>query len=95
MTWDEYSLKIHGERIAIFSGEIHPYRMPVHSLYTDLFQKVKALGFNAVSFYTFWGLHEPKRGAGVDFSGFRDLRPFIEAAQAAGLYLIARPGPYM
>lgn len=29
-------------------------RMPVHSLYLDVFQKVKAMGFNAVSFYTFW-----------------------------------------
>jgi len=77
VTWDEHSLKIHGERIFIFSGEIHPYRyvgcwsfeevceidcgdnstmlrMPVHSLYLDVFQKVKAMGFNAVSFYTFW-----------------------------------------
>jgi beta-galactosidase GanA len=69
--------------------------MPVHSLYLDIFQKIKALGFNAVSFYTFWGLHEPKRGAGIDFSGFRNVTPFVEAAQEAGIYLIARPGPYM
>jgi hypothetical protein len=41
------------------------------------------------------GLHEPKRGAGIDFSGFRNVTPFVEAAQEAGIYLIARPGPYM
>jgi hypothetical protein len=29
--------------------------MPVQSLHLDIFQKIKALGFNAVSFYTFWG----------------------------------------
>jgi hypothetical protein len=69
--------------------------LPVHDLYDDVFQKVKAAGFSAVSFYTFWGLHEPKRGAGIDFSGFRAVEPFIQAAQRAGLYLIARPGPYI
>jgi beta-galactosidase GanA len=70
------------------------FRLPVSSLYLDVFQKIKSLGFNAVSFYVFWGLHEPKRGE-LDFTGFRDLTPFFDAAKEAGLYLIARPGPYM
>jgi hypothetical protein len=52
------------------------YSLPVHGLYLDVFQKIKSAGFTAVSFYTFWGLHEPKRGAGIDFSGFRDVEPF-------------------
>lgn len=94
VTWDEYSLKINGERVFIFSGEVHPYRMPVQSLHLDIFQKIKSLGFNAVSFYVFWGLHEPKRGH-LDFTGFRDLQPFFDAAREAGIYLIARPGPYI
>lgn len=94
VTWDEYSLKINGERLYIFSGEVHPYRMPVQSLHLDIFQKIKSLGFNAVSFYVFWGLHEPKRGE-ISFEGFRDLQPFIDAALKAGIYLIARPGPYI
>ncbi|KAG6849633.1 hypothetical protein H0H93_006756 [Arthromyces matolae] len=79
VTWDEYSLLINGKRVMIFSGEVHPYR---------------ALGFNAVSFYTFWGLHEYKRGE-ISFDGFRDLQPFFDAAKEAGIYLIARPGPYI
>lgn len=57
-------------------------------------QKIKALGFNAVSFYTFWGLHNPSPGV-LDFSGWKDLQPFIDAAQDSGLWLIARPGPYI
>ncbi|PPQ68771.1 hypothetical protein CVT24_007713 [Panaeolus cyanescens] len=94
VTWDEYSLKINGKRLMIFSGEIHPYRMPVQSLHLDIFQKVKSLGFNTVSFYVFWGIHEPKRGE-ISFDGFRDLQPFFDAAKEAGVYLIARPGPYI
>ncbi|KAK7060173.1 hypothetical protein VNI00_000937 [Paramarasmius palmivorus] len=68
--------------------------MPVHSLYLDVLQKMKSAGFNAVSIYIFWGLVEPKRGE-VSFEGIRDLQPFFDAAKEAGLYLIARPGPYI
>jgi beta-galactosidase GanA len=49
------------------------------------------MGFNAVSFYVFWGILEPKRGE-ISFEGFRDLQPFFDAAKQSGLYLIARPG---
>ncbi|OHW97635.1 glycosyl hydrolase family 35 protein [Colletotrichum incanum] len=94
VTWDEHSLFVRGERVMIFSGEIHPFRLPVPSLWLDLFQKVKALGLNTVSFYVDWALLEGKAG---DFSaeGVFDLQPFFEAATKAGVYLIARPGPYI
>ncbi|KAJ7237206.1 glycoside hydrolase family 35 protein [Mycena haematopus] len=94
VTWDEYSLIINGSRVNVFSGEVHPYRMPSQSLHLDVFQKVKSLGFNAISAYFFWGIHEPKRGE-ISFEGFRDLQPFFDAAMKAGLYVIARPGPYI
>ncbi|KAK1985896.1 family 35 glycosyl hydrolase [Colletotrichum cereale] len=94
VTWDAQSLFVRGERVMVFSGEIHPFRLPVPSLWLDLFQKVKALGLNTVSFYVDWALLEGKAG---DFSaeGVFDLQPFFEAATKAGVYLIARPGPYI
>ncbi|KAF7585722.1 hypothetical protein BBP40_010239 [Aspergillus hancockii] len=94
VTWDEKSLFINGERIMIFSGEVHPFRLPVPSLWLDLFQKIKALGFNCVSFYIDWALLEGKPG---DYraEGIFALEPFFDAAQEAGIYLIARPGPYI
>lgn len=69
-------------------------RLPSQGLYLDVFQKIKALGFTAVSFYVMWALVEPKRGD-ISFEGFRDLQPFFDSAKEAGLYLIARPGPYI
>ncbi|KAI2615197.1 glycoside hydrolase family 35 protein [Hypoxylon sp. NC1633] len=94
VTWDEHSLFVKGERVLIFSGEFHPFRLPVPSLWLDVFQKVKALGFNCVSFYVHWALLEGKPG---EFSaeGVFDFQPFFDAAQKAGIYLIARPGPYI
>lgn len=38
----------------IFGGEIHPFRLPSSGLWIDVFQKVKALGYNAVSYYVHW-----------------------------------------
>ena len=65
--------------------------MPTQSLHLDIFQKVKSMGFNTVSFYVFWGILEPKRGE-ISFEGFRDLQPWFDAAKQAGIYLMARPG---
>ncbi|KAI1391999.1 glycoside hydrolase family 35 protein [Hypoxylon trugodes] len=94
VTWDKYSMTIRGERLFIFSGEFHPWRLPSPGLWLDIFQKIKALGFNAVSFYTYWGLVEGTQGK-VRFDGVFALDEFFKAAAEAGIYLIARPGPYI
>ena len=64
------------------------YRLPVPSLWLDVFQKIKAMGFNCVSFYVHWALLEGKQG---DFSaeGVFAFEPFFQAATDAGIYLIA------
>ncbi|TQV93411.1 hypothetical protein V2A60_010179 [Cordyceps javanica] len=94
ITWDDKSLFIRGERALMFSGEFHPFRLPVPSLYLDVFQKIKAMGFNMVSFYVDWALLEGKPGE-FRADGIFSLEPFFEAATQAGVYLLARPGPYI
>ena len=49
VTWDKYSLSVKGERVFIFSGEFHYQRLPVPELWFDVFQKLRANGFNAIS----------------------------------------------
>ncbi|EPS37421.1 hypothetical protein H072_8897 [Dactylellina haptotyla CBS 200.50] len=94
VTWDEQSLLIDGKRLFIFSGEVHPWRNPVQSLHLDVLQKLKAAGFNAVSIYFHWGAVEWERGV-FRWNELFDLQPFFDAAKEAGLYIIARPGPYV
>ncbi|KJZ75914.1 hypothetical protein HIM_04738 [Hirsutella minnesotensis 3608] len=94
VTWDNHSLMIRGERAMMFSGEFHPFRLPVPSLYLDVLQKVKALGFNMVSFYVDWALLEGTQGR-FRADGVFSLEPFFDAAKQAGVYLLARPGPYI
>ena len=94
VTWDQSSIFVRGRRILFYSGEFRPFRLPVPSLWLDVFQKIKALGYSGVSFYTYWALLEGQQG---DFraEGIFDLQPFFQAASEPGLYLLARPGPYI
>lgn len=92
--WDRHSLIIDGERRFIWSGEFHPFRLPSPDLWRDIFQKMKANGYNTVALYFDWGYHSPKPGV-YDFSGIRDMDRVLELVQEAGLFAIVRPGPYM
>lgn len=92
--WDEHSLLVNGERLMLLSGEFHPWRIPSPGLWFDVLQKIKGLGYNAISFYVNWALVEGKEGE-VRFNDAFALQPMIDAAAEAGLYLIARPGPYI
>ncbi|EME80492.1 glycoside hydrolase family 35 protein [Pseudocercospora fijiensis CIRAD86] len=94
VTWDEHSLFVHRQRVLFFSGEFHPFRLPSPSLWLDILQKIKALGYNAVSAYWDWALVEGKPGHYLAEGAFA-VEPFLEAAQKAGLYVLARPGPYI
>ncbi|KAF4471176.1 beta-galactosidase [Fusarium albosuccineum] len=94
VTWDEYSILIRGERIMFYSGEVHPFRLPSPGAWLDVFQKLRASGFAGVSFYLMWGLLEGEPGH-VRMDGVFALQEFFDAASEAGVYLLARPGPYI
>ncbi|KAJ4296789.1 hypothetical protein N0V90_006837 [Kalmusia sp. IMI 367209] len=94
VTWDKDTIFVNGERLFLYSGEVHPFRLPVPDLHIDIFQKIKALGYNGVSFYVDWALLEGKPGEYRE-EGVFDLQPFFDAAKEAGIYLLARPGPYI
>ncbi|KAM0720179.1 hypothetical protein Q7P37_004315 [Cladosporium fusiforme] len=93
--WDHYSLIVNGERLFMWSGEIHYWRLPVPELWVDVLQKVKAAGFNTFSVYGNWGWHSPKDGI-LDFeTGAHNFSRLFDIAQDLGLYVIFRPGPYV
>ncbi|KAF4539570.1 Glycosyl hydrolase family 35 [Lasiodiplodia theobromae] len=94
VTWDQHSISIRGERLLLLSAEFHPFRLPSPGLWLDIFQKVKAIGYNTVSFYVDWALIEGRPGD-PRLEGIFDLDSFFAAASEAGIYLIARPGPYI
>lgn len=94
VSFDGRSLMIDGKRTPIWAAEFHPYRLPSPDLWRDVLQKIKASGFNTVTFYFDWGYHSPKQGE-LDFTGIRDMERAITMAGEEGLYVITRVGPYV
>ncbi|CAN9306741.1 unnamed protein product [Alternaria alternata] len=92
--WDNGSLMVNGERVMIMSGEFHYARLPVPELWLDVFQKFKANGMNAVSIYFFWSYHSASKGVYDFTTPGKDIQRLFDMAKEAGLYVIARPGPY-
>jgi beta-galactosidase len=82
-----------GKPYQIISGEMHYPRVP-RADWPDRFRKAKAMGLNTITTYVFWNVHEPQPGV-YDFSGQNDVAEYIREAQAAGLNVILRPGPYV
>ncbi|WP_445521232.1 beta-galactosidase [Streptomyces sp. NEAU-174] len=94
VSYDKYSVKVDGRRLFVWSGEFHYWRLPSPDLWRDVLQKIKASGMNAVSIYFDWGFHSPAKGH-YDFTGVHDVDKLLDMAEQAGLYVIARPGPYI
>jgi beta-galactosidase GanA len=94
VSYDGYSYLIDGKRTYLWSGEFHYFRLPSQDLWLDTLQKMKAAGFNAVSLYFDWGYHSPAPGV-YDFTGVRDVDKLLDMADQLGIYVIARPGPYI
>ncbi|MGW5127176.1 glycoside hydrolase family 35 protein [Streptomyces sp. NPDC004069] len=92
--YDRYSLLVDGRRLVLWSGEMHPFRLPSPDLWRDVLQKMRAYGFNAVSIHVAWNYHSPAPGR-YDFTGVRDLDLFLRTAAETGLYVILRPGPHI
>ncbi|KIP05238.1 glycoside hydrolase family 35 protein [Phlebiopsis gigantea 11061_1 CR5-6] len=95
VTFDAHSLFLDNKRLYVFSGEVHTWRMPSGpAMWRDVFQKLRAAGFNAISVYHHWGLSEGKQGS-LDFDYYRSHTDLYEVAKEVGLLVIARPGPYI
>ena len=92
--YDKYSMILDGKRELLWAGEFHYWRLPSPDLWRDVLQKMKAAGFNATSIYFHWGYHSPKPGE-YDFTGVRDVDKLLDIAAEVGIYVIARPGPYI
>jgi hypothetical protein len=95
--YDSQCFTIDGKDTFIFSGAFHYFRCP-KALWDDRFDKIKAAGFNTVETYVAWNMQEPAMPASVeDYSkvDLKDLDDWLTMAEAHGLYVILRPGPYI
>ena len=92
--FDRYSLRVDGKRAIVRAGALHYFRLPARALWRDRIQSFKDAGLNAVDVYYPWSFHEERPGE-LDFTGLRDVDHLHDLIEAAGLWLVARPGPYV
>jgi beta-galactosidase len=74
------------------TGEIHYYRIP-RADWREQLLKLKAGGVNVVATYVHWIVHEEREGV-FDWSGFRDLRGFMDLCAELDLRVVLRVGPF-
>jgi beta-galactosidase len=93
-------LTIDGTPHYLASAE-YPYYRDDPANWDDRLRRIRSLGFRFVTFYVPWRHHELTGVDGVtyDFTGAsdpaRDVVRFVGACERAGLYLIAKPGPFV
>ncbi|MDR6550619.1 beta-galactosidase [Paenibacillus qinlingensis] len=87
------ALRINGKPEIVVCASLFYFRLP-RALWKERLQKVKAYGYNAIDVYFPWNYHEKEEG-NWDFSEEKDAAQFLQDASQAGLWVIARPGPYI
>ena len=93
ITYDAKSFVINGKREFLTSGSLHYFRVP-RELWRDRLYQARHAGLNTIQTYVGWnflGYREDE----FDFSGRRDLKEFIQLCDEMGLWVVARPGPYI
>ncbi|MFZ2654702.1 MAG: beta-galactosidase [Victivallales bacterium] len=93
ISFNNNSYVIDGKPEWLLSGEVHYFKLTRGEWRKRLLQQ-KCAGFNAVSVYMPWNYHEIEEGS-FDFAGHRDVEYFLSLAAEIGLYVVARPGPYI
>lgn len=84
---------IDGQRRILLCASLFYFRVPREE-WADRIERAAQAGYHALDVYIPWNYHEPERGL-LLFEGERDVRRFFRLVRDAGLYVIARPGPYI
>jgi beta-galactosidase len=78
-------------RVAFYAGAMHYWRVDP-AQWGRCLRAIHDLGLTLVETYVPWRVHEPRPGE-RRWQRERDLARFLEAARAAGLGVVLRPGP--
>jgi hypothetical protein len=94
LAYDRFSMLIDGKRSVIRGGAFHYFRLPSPELWKERLLTIKRAGYNTVDLYFNWGFHSAAKGV-YDFEGVRDVSRLMSLCEDVGLYVIARPGPFI
>ncbi|MBD0378940.1 beta-galactosidase [Paenibacillus sedimenti] len=87
------AFRINGKSELLLCASLFYFRIP-RALWKERLCQLKAFGYNCIDVYFPWNFHEMEEGV-WDFTGEKDAEQFLRDAAEAGLWVIARPGPYI
>ncbi|CAM5653953.1 hypothetical protein SALBM311S_02462 [Streptomyces alboniger] len=90
---DARGIRTEGGPRVVLCASLFYFRLPREQWRARL-EQVRASGYTCVDVYLPWNFHETAPGH-WSFEGRRDVAVFLDLAQEVGLYVIARPGPYI
>ncbi|MEV2216094.1 beta-galactosidase [Streptomyces sp. NPDC050997] len=90
---DARGIRTEGGPRVVLCASLFYFRLPREQWRARL-EQVRASGYTCVDVYLPWNFHETAPGR-WSFEGRRDVAAFLDLAQETGLYVIARPGPYI
>ncbi len=93
IVFDQNGICIDGEYRTLLASSLFYFRIP-QERWEERMQLLKAAGYHAIDVYFPWNYHETAPGC-WDFEGNRNVERFLRLAADNGLYVIARPGPYI
>jgi beta-galactosidase len=93
VTLDKKGVRIGGRYKTLLCASLFYFRLP-QELWRDRIKRLKAAGYNCADVYFPWNYHELAPGK-WDFSGCRDAARFLDMLAEEGVYVVARPGPYI
>jgi hypothetical protein len=93
ISYDAKSFTIGEKRVFLNIASIHYFRMPKQE-WREVLVKAKLAGMNCIDTYFAWNVHEPQEGQ-WNFEGDNDCGAFLDLCAELGLWVIARPGPFI
>ena len=85
------AFKVDGETVSLYGGAVHYWRLD-RDKWDQILESVKGMGFNMISIYIPWEIHEVEKGV-FDFSGNKDIDAFLTLCEEKEFRVIVRPGP--
>ncbi|NEE13098.1 beta-galactosidase [Streptomyces sp. SID7499] len=90
---DARGIRFEGGPQLVLCASLFYFRLPREQWRARLAQ-IRTSGYTCVDVYLPWNFHETAPGR-WSFEGRRDVTAFLDLAHEEGLYVIARPGPYI
>jgi beta-galactosidase len=93
ITYSNRCLIVNGQPTWILAGEAEYWRIP-RELWRDRLMRIKRAGYNTISSYFYWSVHEPVQEE-WHFEDNLDIDAWLSLAKEVRLNVIARVGPYI